>query len=123
VLADVDGGLSQIGILHDQGYLYASGAAGYWVYQNDCGGRLTAVALQGELHYDSSLGDRDNVRFGSITVGDLASQDTLNGSAGAIFQFGERTNFSLGVSFPLAGDRQYDWNVIAQVYYQFGCRR
>jgi len=117
------GGLSRIGVLHDQGYYYLSGAIGSWVYQNNAG-TLSAVALQGELHLNRSLGGSDSVTDGATTVTDLGSDiSAFYGTTGAILQFGERTRLSLGVSFPLGGDRLYDWNLIAQLNYQFGAPR
>lgn len=117
---DASGGLSRIGVLTDQNYAFLNGAAGYWVYQ-DRGGCLSAVALQGELDFASSLGGHDTVQTGTVTVDDLNSNiDVFNGAAGAIFQFGDRTNLSLAMSFPLGGDHLYDWNLVAQLNIGFG---
>jgi hypothetical protein len=117
------GGLSRIGTLRDQAYSFLSGAAGWWVYQNDTRA-LSGIALQGELHYDRSFGRVDSVQSGPVTVSDLTSRiNALTASVGTIFQFGERTNLSVGVSLPLSGERLYDWNLIAQLNYQFGPRR
>lgn len=117
------GGLSRIGVLHDQGYYYLSGAIGSWVYQNNAG-TLSAVALQGELHLNQSLGGSDSVTDGTTTVTDLGGDiSAFYGTTGAIFQFGERTRLAVGVSFPLGGDQLYDWNLIAQLNYQFGAPR
>lgn len=117
---NASGGLSRIGVLTDQNYAFVNSAAGYWVYQNK-GGCLSAVAMQGELDFATSLGSRDTVQTGTVTVADLDSSiDVLNGAAGAIFQFGERTNLSIGMSFPLGGEHLYDWNLVAQLNFQFG---
>lgn len=114
------GGLSEIGVLTDQGYAFLSGAVGYWVYQNP-NSRLTGIALQSELHYDRSFGSRDIVEEGDVHVSDLGSNiNVLNDTTGAIFRFNENANLSVGVSFPIAGDQLYDWNVIAQFNVKFG---
>ena len=119
---DGNGGLTRAGVLHDQTYAFLKAATGYWIYQND-GGRLSAIALQGELDYDRSFGSHDPVVNGPITVSDLTSRiNVLNGNAGAIFQFGERTRLSVGLGFPLAGDHLYHWNLTCQLNYQFGRR-
>jgi hypothetical protein len=66
----------------------------------------------------------DSVSDGTTTVADLGSNiNVLHGTTGAILQFGERTRLSLGVSFPLGGDQLYDWNLIAQLNYEFGAPR
>jgi len=121
---DADGGLSRVGVLNDQHYAFLNSAAGYWIYQNDRGGRCTGAAIQGELNYNRSFGHRDVVGDGTVAVSDLFSHvDSLNGTLGTIFQFGERTSLSLGVSFPLSGDHLYDWTAIAQLNYNFGAGR
>lgn len=113
-------GLSRIGVLNDQGYLYLSGAIGSWIYRAP-EATLSAVALQGELHYNRSFGSSDVVQGGNLTVAALGSNiDVLYGTTGAIFELGEQTRLSLGVSFPLGGDHLYDWNLIAQLNYAFG---
>jgi hypothetical protein len=115
-----NGTLSRVGVLNDQTYAQVNAAAGYWAYQNKTA-FLSGIALQGELHYDSSFGRRDTVQDGINSISDLSSGiNALTGSTGAIVRFGERSNLSIGVSFPLAGDRLYDWNVIAQVNFRFG---
>jgi hypothetical protein len=116
------GSLYRAGVLRDQHYAFLSGAAGYWVYQNNAAW-LRGVALQGELHYDSSFGPQHMVQDGNVLVADLSSQtDVLNGTAGVIANVGDRGSLGLGVSFPLTGNRVYDWNLIAQLTYRFGPR-
>jgi hypothetical protein len=116
---NMDGIQYRAGTLRDQSYVFLSGAVGYWVYQNS-NSWLSGVALQGELHYDSSFGPARSVQDGNVIVSDLSSQvDVLNGTAGVICNFGQRASFSLGVSFPLTGERLYDWNLIAQLNYRF----
>ena len=114
---------SQSGVLTDQTYLYASGAIGYWLYQCDTG-FMRGVSLQGELHYDRTLGTRDVVQTGSVLVADMNSSiDVLNATTGVNFVLGDRSTSALGVSFPLAGDRLYDWNLMAQLNFRFGAGR
>ena len=108
------------GVLTDQTYLYASGAVGYWLYQSDVG-FMRGVSLQGELHYDRTLNKRDVVQTGSVVVADVNSNiDVLNATTGVNFVFGDRTTLALGVSFPVSGDRLYDWNLMATLNLQFG---
>jgi hypothetical protein len=119
---DVNNNLNRIGILRDQDYAYLSGAVGYWLYRNK-DAWLTGVALQGELHYDSSFGAQHYVQDGNTIVADLDGRfNVLNATAGFIMNFGDRANLSLGVSVPLTGDRLYDWSLMAQVNYRFGPR-
>lgn len=120
---DAGGGLSRVGVLNDQAYAYFSAAAGYWIYDNPSGS-LTGIALQGELNHDRSFGTHDAVVNGPITVADLSSDiNFLTGSVGTILRFGESTHLSVGVHFPVAGDRLYDWNLMAQLNYRFGPNR
>lgn len=109
------GGLAQAGVYTDQAYGYVSGAAGHWIYGNPQG-NLTGVALQAELNSDFSFGHQDAIVTDAVTVTDLTrSINPLNGTIGTILRFHERTNLSAGIQFPLTGDRQYDWNLIAQL--------
>jgi hypothetical protein len=111
---------SQRGILTDQTYLYASGAIGYWLYQCDTG-FIRGVSLQGELHYDRTLGNRDVVQAGSVAVADVNSNiDVLNATTGVNLVLGDRATLALGVSFPVSGDRLYDWNLMATLNVRFG---
>jgi len=116
----IDGTPYRAGTLRDQDYAFLSGALGYWVYQNS-NSWLSGVALQGELHYDASFGSQHSVQDGNVMISDLSSHiDVLNGTAGVICNFGQRAGLSLGVSFPLTGERLYDWNLIAQLNYRSG---
>jgi hypothetical protein len=112
------GNLYRAGTLRDQDYVFLSGAVGYWVYQNS-DSWLSGVALQGELHYDTSFGPQRSVQDANVLVSDFSHVDALNGTAGVICNFGQHASFSLGVSFPLTGDRLYDWNLIAQLNCRF----
>ena len=57
-----------------------------------------------------------------FTNAETGRDDSLTASFGTIMRFGERTTFSFGVNVPLT-DRLYDWNMIAQLNFQFGGRR
>jgi hypothetical protein len=116
---NASGGLTDIGRMHDQAFAFANWSAGYWIYRNPTG-RLTGVALQTELDYYGSFGSPDVVQSGALTVTDPnSSVNVLNITPGAIFEFGNHTRFSLGVSVPLTNDRLYNWNVMAQLNYNF----
>ena len=115
------GGMSRIGNLNDQKYAYFDNAVGYWLYSNQGSETLTGVALQSELHYYNSFGGADSVSNGLLTVTDVNSGlNVLNGTTGMIFRFAERANLAVGVSYPLGGDRYYDWSLQTQLNYQFG---
>jgi hypothetical protein len=117
---DPTGDLARIGVLEDQAYMFLSGAAGYWVYQNP-GGFLTGVAVQGELEYDCSFGNRDAVQLGSVAVTDATgSLDIFSATAGVICTLCDHTYLSLGVNVPLGGDHKYDWSLVAQLNCYFG---
>ena len=122
VVLNPQGGFTRAGVLNDQGYAYVSGAAGYWLYQNGAG-NLSGLALQGELHYNRSFGPQDSVQQGGVVVTDLGSHiDVLDATVGTVVQFRDRANLGLGISFPLSGNRLYDWNLMAQFTYNFGPR-
>jgi len=119
---DTNNSLNRAGVLHDQSYALLSGATGYWLYRNNTGW-LTGVALQGELHYDSSFGPQHSVQAGNILVADLTSRiNVLNATAGVIMNVGQSASLSVGGSVPLTGERLYEWSVIAQFNYRFGPR-
>ncbi len=114
------GDLTNRGILTDQTYLYASGAVGYWLYKADSE-FLSGVSLQGELHYNRTLGNQDFVQTGSVLVTDLNGNiDVLNATAGVNVVLRDQATLSLGVSFPLAGERLYDWDLMARLNFRFG---
>lgn len=115
------GDLARIGRLNDQEYFYFNNAIGYWLYKDSGSQGLTGIALQQALYYAQSFGSVDRVNNGVVNVADLnSSLNVVNGNTGAIFRFAERTNLALGVSYPLGGDRYYDWNLQAQLNYSFG---
>lgn len=121
LVRDVNGNLNRAGVLNDQTYLYATGALGYWLYQNPSG-LLTGVALQGELNYNCTLGSRDSVQNGIVQVADLnnSNLNVLNATAGLNIQMGDRANMGVGLSLPVTSQRLYDWNLMVQFNYQFG---
>jgi len=115
------GSLSQIGVLNSQSFSYLDNAIGYWLYENRGSDGLTGVALQSELQYYQSYGSVDRVSNGVISVSDTnGGLNVLNGTTGLIFRFAERANLAVGASYPLGGDRFYDWALQTQFNYQFG---
>lgn len=118
---DTSGNPYRAGALRDYSFAYVGGAAGWWAYRNDTA-TLTGIALQGELHFDAAMGPQHVVRDGNIVVADFTNRTLFTGTAGFIAAFGPRAYLSLGVNFPLTGDRLYDWNLIAQLNYRFGPR-
>jgi hypothetical protein len=113
------GGLSNIGVMHDPCYSYLNAATGYWLYRSNTGA-FTGFALQTELDYYASLGSQNGVQSGGLSVTDsMLPFNSLNLTPGAILEFGRRTRLSLGVSFPIAGERIYSWNLMAQLNYYF----
>jgi hypothetical protein len=114
------GEFAQRGVLTDQTYLYTSAAVGYWLYQSDTN-YLSGVSLQGELHYNRTLGNRDFVLTGSALVTDLNDNlDVLNGTTGVNFVLNDRAVLALGVSFPLDDEWLYDWSLLARLNVRFG---
>lgn len=117
------GGMNQIGRLNDQSYSYFDNCVGYWLYENRNSETLTGIALQSELHYYQSFGGVDRVSNGVISLSDVNSNlSVLNGTTGAIFRIAERAVLSFGVSYPLGGDRLYDWSLQTQFNYYYGRR-
>lgn len=118
-----NGGLTRVGTLNDQNYVFLHSAVGYWIWQNVTGGSFRGLALQGELLYDRSIGTRDIVQTGNVTVADLGNNlDVLNATTGVIYRLSNNAVVSFGVSLPLGGTRLYDYNLIAQVNLLFGPR-
>ena len=108
------------GVWHDRSTFSLSAASGFWAYLNPAG-LLSGLALQTELHYDVAFGENSTVRDGSILVGAIPQRpEVLQGTAGVIAVLGQRVQLAVGASFPLAGDRLFDWTLTAQLTTRFG---
>lgn len=121
VVVNAPGFVGKAGILTDPGYAFLSGAAGVWVYRCDGGSGVTGVALQGELHYNRTLGVRDVVRADFIEVADaLPRADILNLVGGVNVEFCDRARLAAGVVLPVGSDRLQDWGAQVQLNVSLG---
>jgi hypothetical protein len=112
--------LYRAGVLRDQTYAFLTAAAGYWVYQSN-DSWLSRVALQGELHYDSSFGSQNTVQDANVNISYLNSRvNALSITGGVVCQMGNLANLAVGLTFPIGGERLSDWNLAAQVNLRFG---
>lgn len=115
------GGLTRIGRLYDSNYAFLNGAVGWWLTQTQTENGVRGVALQGDLHYDTSLGSRDVVRRGNVSVTDQGGNfHALNATVGTYYRHSGRSEVGVGVSLPLDG--YYDWSVMAQLNVRLGRR-
>jgi hypothetical protein len=111
-------GLVTVGRLTDQNLVQIDGQVGYWLVNPDTAiGPLRGFAPFVELHYNTATNHSDQVTAGDFVVTALNNSfNELNLSAGAVMQFGDRMNMTLGVSVPLLGDRNKTFD------YQLGIR-
>ena len=115
------GGLRRIGKLHDSNYAFLNGSVGWWLTQSETANGIRGVALQGDLHYDTSMGSRDVARSGNVSVSDQNGNfHSLNATVGTYYRHNGRSELGVGVSLPLDGF--YDWSVMAQVNLRLGRR-
>lgn len=120
IRAQPGGAFKQRGVLTDQTYLCASGAVCYWFYRAP-GENVSRVSLQGELHYNPTLRDRNVVQSGFVLVADLRCDiDVLNATTSVNAVLGDQATLSMGVSIPVNSYRLYDWNLMARLNFRFG---
>ena len=104
-----------------------STGAGYVLYRDTCcSGFVSSVVPMIELHYTTDLATSGGL---ATPIGDLTSRsnniDVLNLTVGANFELGPRANLNVAFGVPLtgSGDRQFDWQALAQLNIAFGgCR-
>jgi hypothetical protein len=113
--------------LHDQTYIYADLALGYWMYRSNNPHRLvTAVSPIIEAHYAQSLSPQGQYTFvdpnqvmipsvgttmSTFTVGNAAQQfQLLNTTIGANFQLGPMSSLLVGYSTPIGSGLDQQFN-------------
>ena len=116
-----------IGTYNEQNLLYLDMAVGRFLYQNPYAERLTSIALQGELHYTTTIQDTDVV---SATINGqpfayanaFNRQDIVNGTVALQFQLGLLSTFRVAAVAPLSeaiDERVFDAEVQAQYNRRF----
>lgn len=114
------GPLKRIGSLNDATFLYASVAAGYWLYRADVGtSRITRFAPIAELHFNRSLQTTDSVTIPNSgftyylrgqTIGAKASDiEVLNAVIGLTMLADDNKSLTAAYTVPLEGgvDKQF----------------
>ena len=104
VRGSLNGGrLPTIGNLRGATILYADLSAGYWVYLSPTSRRyLQAVAVAGEINYETVLQDNGLVTGNGLTVSDFGRGDnTFNGTLVTHAYLGQRTSLTSGIGVPL----------------------
>ncbi len=117
-------GPQRIGRLHDQTLCQIDAQLGYWLTRDEGpSALLRGLAPFVELHYNSTLGNPDQLQAPGFLVGAQdAHIDELNLSAGFLALVGERLQLAVGAVVPLKGsnDRTFDWQVGIHGSYFFG---
>ncbi len=120
-------GNQTIGYYNEQNLLYLDLAVGKFLYQNPYAERLTSIALQGEVHYTTTIQDTDIV---STTMGGTPftlsnrfnRQDIVNGTVALQFQIGLLSTFRVACAAPLSeaiDERVFDAEVQVQYNRRF----
>ena len=128
------GVLTRAGTFRDAAYVYASVGTGYWLYRSATPGPfgITGFSPVGELHYNRNL-QNGNVINGQIGSGDMATINTLYGSAftnievlnavvGANMLFGRNRILTAGYCTPLGMgvDKQFAGELRIMFNWYFG---
>jgi hypothetical protein len=107
----------QRGVLQDQSLLFLDYSTGYWLYRNDCGRYIRALAPMVELHYTTTMQDQDYGPFRGqgIFVQDFR-RDVLNLTGGLYFQLGAMSSLKVGAVAPLrdGSDKIFDSEIGVQ---------
>ena len=112
---------TKAGTFTQQNLLYLDFTAGHWLFRDlDSGRRLEGVALFGELHYTSTIGNAQRLNFtGNGFNGALGSLtnhlDFLNLTSGLHFQLGPLANLRVGAVVPLRTNPNRQFNSEVQV--------
>lgn len=117
---------SVVGIYNEQNLLYLDLAVGSYLYRNPDADRLTSIALQGELHYTSTLQDTDVISAPNLSTPFALTnvynrQDVVNGTVALQFQLGLLSTFRVAAVAPLSeaiDERLFD----AELQVQFNRR-
>jgi hypothetical protein len=118
-------GLVPVGRLTDQNLVQIDAQLGYWLIEpnTSCVGPLSGLAPFVELHYNTVTNHADHVAAGNFLVGAVDNSfNELNLSVGAIVQFGDRMNLTLGASFPLLSspNKTFDYQLGIRASIFFG---
>ena len=121
------GGLSTIGRLNDQAFLYIDSNFGYWLLSDpEVSTRMvTGVAPVLEMHSVIPLTDADRVGFAPLgSLGTTRDYSILTSTFGCVFELWHTTLLQVGYSMPLQGGRNedFDGEFRAMVSRRFGSR-
>jgi hypothetical protein len=91
---------------------------GYVLHRNTCEDAfLTAVIPDFEVHVNDPLNHR-----GALNPLDpVGTPDWVDLTAGVTFEFRRQSTLALGFVTPVTGPKPYDFEVLAQFNYRFGC--
>jgi hypothetical protein len=100
----------------DATLLFNDFGVGYFLLQGcECPAPLTAVVPIFEVHVNTPLNHR-----GSFRPNDLAATpDTVDVTAGTVFEFCHQARFAVGGVFPVSGPRPFDFEVVASLNWRF----
>ena len=117
-------GLQSIGRLDDQDLCQIDAQLGYWlVRREDDSTLLSGLAPFVELHYNTTLGNAEQLQSSSSIIGAEAGHtDELNLSAGFMARIGDCLQLAVGAVVPLLGndERTFDWQVGVHGSFLFG---
>ena len=98
------------GVLQEQTLLFLDYSMGVWLYRGHCDRLIEGVAPMVELHYSTTLEDRDEGAFGFMFVPENR-RDVLNITGGVLFQLSSLSSLKVAGVAPLreeGGDRMFD---------------
>jgi hypothetical protein len=105
---------------NDVTMLFNDFGIGYYVYRNpNLDTFLTAVAPTAEIHVNVPFTHRDVFNLRDIA----GTQDVVDFTLGANFQFGQRTVLMLGAIAPASGPRPFSIEAVALLNIYFGGQR
>jgi hypothetical protein len=116
------GSLPSLGRIQDAALMYMDVTFGTWLHRNPGGCGITGIAPVIELHYSTTVQDEESLVGEGITVQPLSQRfDVLNFTMGAHVMFHDRFVITPGVSLPLRGnhDHQFDYEAMVLANWYF----
>lgn len=106
--------------------LWSFGAGAGYIAYNDNSSTITSIIPMAELHYTTNLGGSTSFTSDTgVVTSRTQGINSLNFVAGTNVGFGETAYLTVGAGVPIIGgsNRQYDWQVLAQLNILFGAPR
>jgi hypothetical protein len=90
-------------------------AIGYFLYQRERQGGLTAVVPAFEVHINTPLNHR-----GVLSTTDPAGNpDMVDFTGGVHFEYNDRSSLGIAFAVPVSGPRPFDFEILAQLRWRY----